>query len=64
MIFYKLFSQAAATSDLKELKEDLRELKYQELTYKKQKEDEKKRETEYLSSKQAEMSHIMIEIDV
>ena len=39
-------------------------MKEKEFTYKKQKEEDKKRETEYLYSKQNEMSNIMIDIDV
>jgi len=59
-----LIKKAATSSELKELKDNLRELKMNEMTYKKQKDDEKRKEVEYVISKESEMSNILIELDV
>lgn len=46
------------------MKDDLREIKNQELAYKKQKESDKKREIEFLNAKQNEVSNVLVELDV
>jgi len=49
---------------LKELKDNLKELKVNESAYKKQKDDEKRKEFDYVNSKENEMSNVLIELDV
>jgi len=48
---------------LKELKDNITELQKQESTFKKQKEEDHQRETQYVINKQNEMADVLIELD-
>jgi len=55
--------EAATSSHLKELKDNLTELQKQESTFMKQKEEDHQRETQYVINKQNEMADVLIELD-
>jgi len=55
--------EAATTSHLKELRDNITGLQKQESTFKKQKDEDHDRETKYVINKQNEMAGVLIELD-